>query len=164
MVTFVTINKTVMLDDTVNEIEYIKTNPVNMERTLTIGLKEEDEDRMPFVIELLDTSKDEISGDELDDVEEKEEGEAKYELPGMLEDLDNSDLWIMQITNHAIPILSSGRTVEQEDQDFEIHNAEELDQVDSDFNNIALTELEGANNPDAQAHKEDQMDNVDVDW
>jgi hypothetical protein len=31
MVTFVTINKTVMVDDTDNEIEYIKTNPLNLE-------------------------------------------------------------------------------------------------------------------------------------
>ena len=31
MVTFVTINKTVMVDDTNNEIESIKTNPLNLE-------------------------------------------------------------------------------------------------------------------------------------
>jgi hypothetical protein len=44
MVTFVTINKTVMVDDTDNEIEYIKTNPLNLERTSTIRVKHEDED------------------------------------------------------------------------------------------------------------------------
>jgi hypothetical protein len=31
MVTFVTINKTIMVDDTHNEIEYIKTNPLTLE-------------------------------------------------------------------------------------------------------------------------------------
>jgi len=40
MVTFVTINKTVMVDDTDNEIEYIKTNPLNLERTSTIRVKQ----------------------------------------------------------------------------------------------------------------------------
>jgi hypothetical protein len=41
---------------------------------------------------------------------------------------------------------------------------EELDQVDADLNNIALTELEGANDPDVQALKEDQADHADVYW
>jgi len=41
---------------------------------------------------------------------------------------------------------------------------EELDQVDANFNNIDLTELEGANNPDVQAQNEDQTDHADVDW
>jgi len=40
---------------------------------------------------------------------------------------------------------------------------EEFDQVDADFNNIALTELEGANDLDAQSHKEDQAENAVVD-
>ena len=97
-------------------------------------------------------------------MEEEEEGEGKEELPGMAEDLDNSDPGIMPITNNALPSHASGRTAEQEDQDFDIQNAEELDQVDADFNNIALTELEGANNPDAQVQEEDQADNVNVDW
>jgi len=70
----------------------------------------------------------------------------------------------MPITNNALLSHSSGRTVQPEDQDFDIQNTEEIDQVDADFNNIALTELEGVNDPDAQAQKEDQADNVDVDW
>jgi len=82
----------------------------------------------------------------------------------MPEDQDDSDPGIMPITNNALSSHSSSQTAEQEDQDFEIQNAEELDQVDADFNNIALTELEGANDPDVQAQKEDRMDNVDVDW
>jgi len=41
---------------------------------------------------------------------------------------------------------------------------EELHEVDADFNNIAVTELEGANDPDLQARMEDQADNADVDW
>jgi len=164
MVTFVTINKTVMVDDTDNEIEYIKTNPLHLEQTSTIRVKQEDEDSETSVIDLLDSSQDETSGDQLDDMEEEEDGEWKEEQPGMPEDQDDSDPRIMLITNNALPSDSSGRTAEKEDQDFDIHNAEELDQVDADINNIALTELEGANDPDAQAQKEDQTDNVDVDW
>jgi len=95
-------------------------------------------------------------------VEEEEEGEE--ELPGMPDDQDDSDLGIMLLTNNALPSHSSGRTGEQDDQDFPIQNTEEFDQVDAEFNNIALTQLEGANDPDAQTQKEDQMDNVDVDW
>jgi hypothetical protein len=166
MVTFITINKTVMVDDTNNEIEYIKTNPLNLERTSTIRVKQEEEDSEPLVIDLLDSSEDEISGDELDDMEEEEEEEEEEEgkeaLPGMSE--DDSEPGIMPITNNAPPRNPPSRTVELEDQDFEIQNAEELDQVDADFNNIALTELEGANDPDVQAQKEDQGDNADVDW
>jgi hypothetical protein len=41
---------------------------------------------------------------------------------------------------------------------------EELDQVDADFDIVALMELGDAKDPDAQAQKEDQKDNVDVDW
>ena len=106
----------------------------------------------------------EISGDELDDMEKEEEGEGKEELPGMPEDQDDSDPGIMPITHNALPSHSSGRTAEQENQDFDIQNAEELDHADADFNNIALMEQEGANDPDAQAQKEDQTDNVDGDW
>jgi len=164
IVTFVTINKTVMVDDTDNEIEYIKTNPLNLERTSTIGVKQEDEDSETSVIDLLDSSEDETSGNELDDMEEEEEGEGNEELLGMPEDQDDSDQGMMPIANNALPSHSSVRTAEQEDQDFDIQQAEEFDQVDADFNNIALTELEGANDPDGQAQKEDQTDNVDVDW
>ena len=69
----------------------------------------------------------------------------------------------MPITNKAPPSHSPCRTVEEEDTDFNIQKAEELDQVYADFNNVALMELKGANNPDAQAQKEDQTDIVDVD-
>jgi len=164
MVTFVIINKMVMVDDTNNKIEYIKTNPLIPEGTSTIRVKQEDKDSETSVIDLLDSSEDETSGDELDDMEEEEDGEGKEELPGMPEDQDDFDPGIMPITNNARPSQSSGRTAEQEDQDFDIQNAEELDQVDADFNNIARTELQGANDPDVQAQKEDQTDNVDVDW
>jgi len=47
MVTFVTINKTVMVEDTDNEIEYIMTNPINLERTSTSRVKQEDDDSEP---------------------------------------------------------------------------------------------------------------------
>jgi len=86
------------------------------------------------------------------------------ELPGMPEDQDDSDLGNMPMTKNALLSHSSGRTVEPEDQDFDIQYAEELDQVDTEFNDIALTEPEGANDPDVQAQKEDQTDTVDVDW
>jgi hypothetical protein len=163
-VTFVTIIKTVMMDDTDNEIEYIKTNPLNLAQTSTIRVKQEDDACEPSVIDLLDSYKDEISCDELDNMEKEEEGEWKEELVGMTEDQDNSDPVIMLITNNAPPRHFSSRTAEQEDQDFNIQNSEELDQVDADFNNIALTELDEANDPDAQVQKEDQTVNVAVDW
>jgi len=51
MVTFVTSNKTVMLDDTDNQIEYITTSPLNLERTSTIRVKQEDEDSETSVID-----------------------------------------------------------------------------------------------------------------
>ena len=164
MVTFVTINKTVMVDDTDNEIIYIKTNPLNQKRSSTIRVKQEDEDSEPLVIDLLDCPEDEISGDKSDDTEEEEEGEGMQELLGMPEGQDDSNPGIMPITDNTPPTHSSGWTVEQVDPDFDIQNEEELDQVDADFNNIDLTELEGANDPDTHAQKEDQTDNVDVDW
>jgi len=64
----------------------IKTNPLNLERTLTIRVKQEDKDSEPLVIDLLDSSEDEISCNELDDMEEEEEGEGMEELLGMPED------------------------------------------------------------------------------
>jgi hypothetical protein len=164
MVTFIIINKMIMVDDTDDEIEYFKTNPINLEQTSTIRVKQEDEDSETSVIDLLDSSEDETIGDELADMEEEEEGEGKEELPGMPEDQDDSDPGIMPITIIALPRYSSRRTAEHEDQDFDIQNTEDVDYVDADFNNIALTEQVGANDPDAQEQKEDQTDNVDVDW
>jgi hypothetical protein len=67
------------------------------------------------------------------------------------------------LTMHYRVILPAG-LLNQEDQDFYVQEAEELDQVDTHFNNIPLTELEGANIPDTQAQKEDQMDNIALDW
>ena len=114
IVTFFTMNKTVMVDDRDNEIEYIKTDPLNLEQTLSIGVKQKDDESEPLVIDLLDSSEDEISGDELDDMEE-EGGEGREEVPGMPEDQDDSDAGIMPITHYALPSHSSGRTVEPED-------------------------------------------------
>jgi len=56
MVTFITINKTVMVDDSDNEIEYIKTNPIDLEITSTIRVNHEEEDNEPLVIDVLDSS------------------------------------------------------------------------------------------------------------
>jgi len=97
-------------------------------------------------------------------MEEEEEGEGKEELPGMPEDQDNSNPVIMPITTYPPLRHSPNRNVKQEDQDFDIQNTEQLHHIDTDFNIIALTELAGANNPDEQAHNEDQTDNVDGDW
>jgi hypothetical protein len=169
MVTFITINTTVKVDKTDNKNEYIKTNPLDLERTSTIRVKHMEDDSEPLVIDLLDRSEDHISGDELDDTEEEEEEEeeaeednGKKELPGMSEDI--TELGSMPITNNSTPRNLLHCIVELEHQDFEIHNAEGLDLVDTDFNNIAVMELEGANNPNVQAQKEDQADNADVDW
>jgi len=79
-----------MVDDTDNEIEYIMTNSLNLEQTSTIRVKQDDEDSETSVIDLLDGSEDETRVDDLDDMEEEEGGEGKEELPGMLEDQDNS--------------------------------------------------------------------------
>jgi len=68
IVTFVTINNTVMLDDTDNEMEYIKNNSLNLEWTSSIRVRQEDEDSEPRVIDLLDSSGDEMSADELNDM------------------------------------------------------------------------------------------------
>jgi len=147
MVPFVTINKTVMVDDTDNEMEYIKTNPLNLEQKSTIRVKQADKDCETLVIDILDSSEDEIGADELYDMEEEEEEEGKEELPGMREDQDDSDLGIMPITNNALLCYSSSRTVEQEDQEFNIQDTEELDEVDADFTNIALNGTRGSQRP-----------------
>jgi len=164
MVKFITINKKHMVGDTDNEIEYIKTNPVNLEGTSTIRVKQEDECSEPLDIDVLDNSSNEISADELDNMAAEEEGEGKEELPAILEDQEESNLGIMPIIKNALQSHCPSCTVKHEGQDFDIQNVEELDQVDADFNNIALTELEEANDPNVQAQKEDQTDNVDVDW
>jgi hypothetical protein len=127
-------------------------------------VKREDEHSESSVIDFLDSSEDETSGDELNDIKKEQEGKGKEELPVMPGDLDDSDPGIMPITNSVLPSCLYGRTPEQEDQHFVIQNAEELDQADTDFNNIALTALEGANDPDMQEQKEEQTDNVDEDW
>ena len=166
MVTFNPITQTVMVDNTGNVIEYIKTNPLNLEWISTIKVNQEKEDNKPVVIALLDSSKNEISGDELDHNEEEEEDEGdeagKEELLGMSE--DNLDPGFMLINTNIAARYSPSRTVDLEDQDFELQNTEELDQVDADINNIALTEQEGAKNPAVQAKKEDQADFAHVDW
>ena len=66
MVKFGAINKMVIMDESNNEIEFIKTNPLNLERVSTISVKEEDEDCKPSVLDLLDSSGDEISANALD--------------------------------------------------------------------------------------------------
>ena len=112
MVKFVTINKTVMVDDTDNEVEYIKTNSLNLEQTSTIRVKQEDEDSEPLSIDIRDRSEEESSANELDDMEEQEEEEGKEELLGM-PDIENcSDQGNMLITHNKPPSHFPGRTLE----------------------------------------------------
>jgi hypothetical protein len=59
---FVTMNMTVMVDNTDNEIEYIQTNTLRLEQTSTMRVKQEDDDSDSLVIDLLDSSKDNICG------------------------------------------------------------------------------------------------------
>jgi hypothetical protein len=129
-------------------------------------VKQEEDDSEPFLSDLLGSSENEISGDELHDMEEEkkeeEEENGKEELPGMSE--DDLEPWIMPITNNVLLRNPPSCTVDQEEQDFKIQKAEELDQVNTDFNYIAVMELEGANDPDLQAQKEDQADHANVDW
>jgi hypothetical protein len=99
MVTFINIIKVVMVDDTDNKIKYIKTNPVNQEGTSMIRVKQDDQDHQPLLIDLLDSSKDKISGNELDDMEGEEEGEGKEELPGMPEHKGDRDMGMMPVSN-----------------------------------------------------------------
>lgn len=70
------------MDNTENEIQLIKTNPINLGRILTIWAKHEDKDSKPLRIDLLDSSKSEIIGNEFNDMEEeKEQEDCKEELP-----------------------------------------------------------------------------------
>jgi len=83
MRTSVTINDTVMVDATDNDIEYIKTNLLNLQWTPTIRVKQEDEDSESLVFHSLDSSQDESSADEFDHMKNEEEGEWKEESLGM---------------------------------------------------------------------------------
>jgi hypothetical protein len=74
MVTFGIINNSVLVDHSNNRFKYIQTIPVNLEQTLTIAVQHGREDCEPIVIILLCISGDKISGDELDDMGEKDEG------------------------------------------------------------------------------------------
>ena len=82
----------------------------------------------------------------------------------MPENQEDSEPGIMPITDNAPSRTSTSRTVKMEDQDFGIHSAEALGQVDADFNNIALKDLEGADDRYGQAQNDDQADNAHVDW
>jgi len=64
VVTFVTINETLMVGDSEIEIEYIITYHLNLEQTLMIGVKQEEVDSEPIVINLLKSSENKISGTE----------------------------------------------------------------------------------------------------
>ena len=114
-------------------------------------------DAKPILIDLLDSPNYDISGDDLDNVEEEaveeeaveeesleEEDEVKQEVPGMPG--VNSKPANLPITNSAATRDSPNYTVELDDQHLKIQYAEELSLIDAEINNVGLTELEGANN------------------
>jgi hypothetical protein len=76
-------------------------------------VKQENKDREPLVIDLLDISEDEIGDEESDDIKEKQDWKRKEELLAMPENQDNSHPGIMLIANNAPPIESPGWTVQQ---------------------------------------------------
>jgi len=153
-----------MVDDTDNEMEYIKTNPFNLEWTLTIRVTQEDEHHGALVNDLVQSFRGAISPNELTNWKKEEDGNGKKELLGMLEIQDDSKLGIMSITNKPPPSHSPGWTLKQADRDFNTHNEEELDQAHADIHSIALMEQDGVNNPDAQAYMYEMTAIVIVDW
>jgi methyl coenzyme M reductase subunit C len=102
MVKFDTITKIVIVDANINEMEYIKTNPFNVEQISTSMVKQEEEYSETSVIDLLHSSGDEISRDKLQDVDEEEEGKGKEQLPVMPEVQDHYNPEIMIITHNAL--------------------------------------------------------------
>jgi hypothetical protein len=76
-------------------------------------VKQENKDREPLVIDLLDISEDEIGDEESDDIKEKQDWKPKEELLAMPENQDNSHPGIMLIANNVPPIESPGWTVQQ---------------------------------------------------
>jgi len=56
MVTFITINKLVMVNHNDNEIKYIMTNPLILVQTSTIRVKQEEECCKPLLIDILNSS------------------------------------------------------------------------------------------------------------
>jgi len=50
-----------------------------------------------------------------------------------------------------------------EDEDFEIQHTKELDQADTELDNIAWMEQDGADEPNSQVQRKDEMDILNVD-
>jgi len=152
-----------MADDTNNEINYIISNPLNLEQTLTIMAKQEEENNKPSHSALLDCSETRFSGGELGAMEENyEKEEGKEELQELPE--NHSEPGVMPMTNNTPRRITPSPSVKLEDQDCCFQIAEEWDQVDANFNNIAVSTLMGANDPHGQVKMEDQVDNAHVDW
>ena len=118
MVTFSTINKMVNMEKTDNEIEYIKTNTLHLEETLTIWVKPEDNDNERIIIDIFVSSGGDISANELDEIEEAEQVEGKDELLRMQENQEDSKCGIMPIMNNKPGRNSLCQTCIQEDLDF----------------------------------------------
>jgi len=154
----------VMVDNRNNKSEYIDNNPLNWEWTSVIRVKLVDEAWKLLVIDILDNSGDEISGDELNVTSEEEEGEGKKERQGMHENQDNSKPRIVPITNVSPQWNSPGQPGEMEVKDVEIWISHEYDWADADMENITLTEQKEANLPDVEAQTQDQTDNVNMCW
>jgi len=83
VVTFITINETLMVGDSEIEIEYIITYHLNLEQTIIIGVKQEEVASEHIVIDLLKSSENKISGGEFDIIQEDEkEREEEEERKG----------------------------------------------------------------------------------
>jgi hypothetical protein len=70
IVIYVTISTAVMVNETDNEIIYIKTNPLCVEETSTIREKHDDGDSELRGIHLRDSTGDKIGSNQLDDMEQ----------------------------------------------------------------------------------------------
>ena len=101
------------------------------------------EDSVPLLMNFLDSCRNEISADELDDMEEEDEaedGEGIEEQHHMPEDNIDSEPCILLNINLAPPRTSPSQTVTLEDLDFEIEMLEELDLIDAAYN-IAIMDV-----------------------
>jgi hypothetical protein len=130
MATFITIHRMVIEDDSKNEIEYIKTNLLDLERTPTITVKQEEQDSEHLLIDLLDSSGNKISADELDDLEKegrRKKGKGRKSYWGCRRTRTILNLESCRLLTMHPPRNSPSWTIKQKDQHFEIQNSEELD-------------------------------------
>jgi len=94
-----------MVNNTHNEIEYIRIIPLHMVWKLGIMVKQDDEDCQLLLMDILDSSRNEISVDEFVNMQltnQQMQGRKQMkEQVGLLEDQCSSDPGILLITNNA---------------------------------------------------------------